>query len=268
MVRSIIAGEYDLNNAQLKPMPLRMAAFFFGIPALLGILSIYLVLPALDRAGYATILTYNLTLYSVLPLLPIAALIAYRLEGKQFSVNGLRERFRIHPIKGRDWIWTLGLAVVYIGGYLMLLPTSRWLANVLPLPIPESIPPSVDPRIPLAGIPTQYFGSDLRGNWGVAFLFLVILIINVLGEELWWRGYVLPRQEVVHGRRTWIVHGILWTLFHVPFWWNLVALIPSTFSLSFVASRLRNTTPAILVHFALNGLGYIVILLGVLGVAA
>jgi hypothetical protein len=33
-----------------------------------------------------------------------------------------------------------------------------------------------------------------------------------------------------------------------------------------VTSRLRNTTPGIIAHFAMNGLGLVVILLGVLGI--
>jgi len=96
-------------------------------------------------------------------------------------------------------------------------------------------------------------------------LYFFILCFNVLGEELWWRGYILPRQELVHGKWTWLVHGILWTFFHLPFWWNLLAMLPSTLSLPYVASRLKNTTPGIIAHFTMNGLGFVMILLGVLG---
>jgi hypothetical protein len=51
-----------------------------------------------------------------------------------------------------------------------------------------------------------------------------------------------------------------------PIWCNLLSLLPSTLSLSFVTSRLKNTTPGIIVHFVMNGLGYVMILLGILGV--
>ncbi len=256
------------QTVKLKPMPFWMSVLFFGIPTAIGVLSVYVALPALDRADQTTIWTYNLTLYGVLALLPFAALIAYRLEGRSLSVAGLRKRFRIGPLSRREWLWTVGLLVVYAGGYLLLLPTANWLATALPLPIPDGIPPAVDPRIEPASIPTEYFGSALEGNWRIALLFLGVLVFNIVGEELWWRGYVLPRQELVHGRWTWLMHGILWTLFHIPFWWNLISLIPSTLSLSFVATRLRNTTPGIIVHLALNGLGFVMILLGVLGVGS
>jgi membrane protease YdiL (CAAX protease family) len=100
----------------------------------------------------------------------------------------------------------------------------------------------------------------------VAAAYLFILILNISGEELWWRGYILPRQEVRHGKLAWIIHGIFWTLFHIPFWWNLIALLPSTLSLSYMASKLKNSTPGIIAHFIMNGLGLVMIILGVLGV--
>jgi hypothetical protein len=31
------------------------------------------------------------------------------------------------------------------------------------------------------------------------YYFLVLLVTNVGGEESWWRGYLLPRQELSHG---------------------------------------------------------------------
>jgi membrane protease YdiL (CAAX protease family) len=67
-------------------------------------------------------------------------------------------------------------------------------------------------------VPTEFLGIALRGNWGMALVYLAILVLNIVGEEFWWRGYVLPRQELAHGRWAWLVHGILWTLFHAPFW--------------------------------------------------
>ena len=60
----------------------------------------------------------------------------------------------------------------------------------------------------------------------------------------------------------------MWTLSHIPFWWNLISLLPSTLSLPFVTSWLKNTTPGIIVHLVMNGLDFVVILLGILGVGA
>jgi membrane protease YdiL (CAAX protease family) len=255
-------------SPELKPMPLWMAALFFGIPIAVGWMGLYVLSPALDRAGMPMLWSHTIAVAGMLPLLLAAALIAYALEGRPLSWAGLRARFRLAPLEQREWPWIAGLLVVYVGGQLLLLPTAGWLAETLPLPLPEALPPAIDPRVAKTAIPAEYLGVPLRGNWGIVLLYVGILILNIVGEEFWWRGYVLPRQELSHGRWAWLVHGLMWTLFHAPFWWNLVALLPPTLSLSFVTSRLKKTTPGIVAHAALNGLGLIPIVLGVLGLGA
>jgi membrane protease YdiL (CAAX protease family) len=242
-----------------------MSLLFFGVPTAIGVIGLYVVMPALARVGVSLFWNYMVTVVGMFPLLLIAALIGYRLEGHTVCWNDLKRRFRVHGLNKREWLWTLGLLIVFVGGQVLLMPTAGWLASVLPLPLPEGLPHALDPRVAKTSIPTEFLGVALRGNWGMALVYLVILGLNIVGEELWWRGYVLPRQELVHSRGAWLVHGILWTLFHAPFWWNLLLLVPSTLSLSYVTSRLKNTTPGIIVHLAMNGLGYVMILLGVMG---
>jgi len=256
------------GETEPKPMPLWLSALFFGVPAGIGVVGLYVAMPALARAGVSLFWNTMLTVVGMFPLLLGAALVAYRLERRTLSWNDLRHRFRIRRLSTREWMWTAGLLIVFVGGQLLLIPTSRWLASVLPIPLPEGLPHALDPRVAKTSIPTDFLGVPLRRNWGMVVVYLAILLFNIVGEEFWWRGYVLPRQELVHGRWTWLVHGILWTLFHAPFWWNLIALLPSTLSLSLVSSRLRNTTPGIVVHFVMNGLGYIMILLGILGLGS
>jgi membrane protease YdiL (CAAX protease family) len=92
----------------------------------------------------------------------------------------------------------------------------------------------------------------------------VYIALNVLGEELWWRSYILPRQELCLGKWTWPVHGILWNLFHSFFYWELLMLLPGCLAPSYVAQRSRNTWPGIIAHLANNVPGLILIIIGVL----
>ena len=88
-------------------------------------------------------------------------------------------------------------------------------------------------------------GIPLAGRWWLgAYYAAVLLLGNVAGEELWWRGYLLPRQELAHGRAAWLVHGALWAGFHLFFqWtlWDLVRMLPTCCALAFVAQHCRNT---------------------------
>ena len=255
------------QKTNLKPMPFWQSLIGFGIPTLLGAIGLYWLLPTLAKAGIPLFWNYMVSVIGMFPLLLLFSLLAFRFEKGGISWRGLKERFRIRSLSKTDWTWTLGLMVVFVGGQLILMPTSTWLASALPFPFPEWLPHALDPRVPKTSIPTEFLGETLLGSWEIAVSYLVILLLNIIGEEFWWRGYILPRQELKHGRYTWLIHGTLWTLFHIPFWWNLIALLPSTFSLSFVVSKMKNSTPGILVHSLMNGLGFVMIVLGILGVA-
>lgn len=102
---------------------------------------------------------------------------------------------------------------------------------------------------------THFQGMPLADNWWPVLVYFVQYVFNVFGEELWWRGYILPRQEVSLGTRAWLANGILWNLFHWFFYWNLIPLLPSCLALTWLTQRTKNTWTAILGHGILNGDG-------------
>jgi hypothetical protein len=76
-------------------------------------------------------------------------------------------------------------------------------------------------------------------------------VCNIGGEELWWRGYVLPRQELAFGGAAWIVHGLFWSAFHLfmqPTLWDPTRMAIGGMALSFVAQRTKNAWPGIVGH--------------------
>ena len=78
------------------------ALLFFGIPSLVATVGVYLVLPALDRAGVPLFWNHILSVVSAMPLMFVAAFAAYRLEGRPLTWAGVRARFRLAPIRGPD----------------------------------------------------------------------------------------------------------------------------------------------------------------------
>jgi membrane protease YdiL (CAAX protease family) len=207
---------------------------------------------------------YSLSLAVPLAALLLAALLAVRAEGHPLTWMALRERFRLHRMNRRAWLWTIAAFVIAFVGYGALAPIQRALAVQGLLPVPNGIPAFMDPRVMIGADNIDQAFGNVRGNWLVLIIFVVLLFFNIAGEELWWRGYVLPRQELAFGHWTWLAHGLMWNLFHVFKWWDLLALLPVTLLLSFLVLRLRNTTSGIVLHTLFNGLGLITLLLGVL----
>lgn len=108
--------------------------------------------------------------------------------------------------------------------------------------------------------------GGLRGNWLPCVGMLVVFVFNIVGEELWWRGIVLPRQELAFGIWTRVLHGVLWAFFHIFKRWDVLNLLPITLALAWVCCKFKNATPGIVIHGVTNGIALIPLLLGVLGV--
>ena len=44
----------------------------------------------------------------------------------------------------------------------------------------------------------MFMGMPLKGAWWLVVFYTIGWILNILGEELWYRGFMLPRQELAH----------------------------------------------------------------------
>ena len=83
-------------------------------------------------------------------------------------------------------------------------------------------------------------------------LFLVTMFLDIVAEGLWWRGYLLPRQELVHGSLTWVVQGLLWTLFHAYKYWLFPPLLVACLISTLITQLRQNTCPVFVVGLIMN----------------
>ena len=89
------------------------------------------------------------------------------------------------------------------------------------------------------------------GNWPWFALTIVMMVFNTaLGEELLFRGLLLPRMQGVFGRRDWVANGVLFGLYHLHIPWSIPVNLLDTFVLSYPARRYRSALVGIAVHSA------------------
>lgn len=89
------------------------------------------------------------------------------------------------------------------------------------------------------------------GNWPWFAMTLLMMVLNTaLGEELLFRGLLLPRMEGVFGSRDWVANGVLFGLYHLHVPWTIPHNVLDTFYLSYPAKRYRSALLAIAVHSA------------------
>jgi membrane protease YdiL (CAAX protease family) len=90
---------------------------------------------------------------------------------------------------------------------------------------------------------------EFIGVWWVLGIALFSSLFNYfLGEELFFRGVLLPKMEKRFGRFAWLVNAILFGLYHVHKPWNLPSIILSNFAISWPAQRYRSNWMAVMVH--------------------
>jgi membrane protease YdiL (CAAX protease family) len=243
-----------METTSPKPIKFGFAFSIFSGGALMFFLSERLVLPYLaDQGVHESILFCVMAVPFILFF--IGALIGYRKEGNTWNWENFRNRFRYHPIRGKMWLWTALIVLVDIGLYLAVYQ----LAFPVVKAVHDAFPP---PQIvnEIMGDESTFVGFQTSGNWLLLPLFLFYYFFNVVGEEFLWRGYLFPRQEKQHGKYTWIIHGLLWTFFHIFAPYNALMVLPGALFMSYVVQRTGNNTIFLIGHAALNGIPLVMLI--------
>ncbi len=211
------------------------AATHFGIPTFAARTGIEPVLLWFAFAGLGVFV----------PLLAIAAVLLWR-EGQLFSRGMFRDRLRFRALTMADWGWSLaGLAAIGILGAVSLAVVQLVFSKT-------SLHPSFMAMDPLT--PDRYW---------ILLAWLLFWVANILGEEVLWRGVVLPRQETAFGNKAWLANAAGWLLFHLPFGLTmLLTLWPILFILPYIVQRRQNTWTGVIIHAGLNGPGFLAVAFG------
>lgn len=161
-------------------------------------------------------------------------------EQRSLRWTVLREALWLRPPSdgkrsgGRLWWWGLA-AVVAVG-------------------IGESLP--IWPHQPVGRDFGKLLGSDsghalLRGNWQLFALTVAMAVLNtVLGEELLFRGLLLPRMSAAFGRADWVVNSILFGLYHWHQPWSMPKAIVTGAAGAYATRRWRSAWLGIIAHSA------------------
>jgi membrane protease YdiL (CAAX protease family) len=138
---------------------------------------------------------------------------------------------RTGRVGGRLWLLTIPLILAF--GAEAALPTpahdgGRDLGMVLDTPAGHAL---------------------FHGSWGWLGVVLLLGLFNtVLGEELLFRGYLLPRMQGVFGRADWLANGVLFALYHVHVPWVIPSTLIDSLILAYPARRYRSAWLPIIVH--------------------
>ncbi len=235
------------------PSPIGFVGTFvrFAVPTAALLLVFELVIPALSQTGLRMPLPWFAGGAVVFAGMAAAAVFTVRAEGVRWSWSSVASRLRLRPMDRADWLWSLG-AVAAIGALIGLtMGIASMLTSTLGLP-------------GIAPTPAALAFEPLKsGERWILLVWLPFWVLNIVGEELWWRGIILPRQALAFGGRTWWVHALGWLAFHLAFGIQMLLFVaPIVFVQSWVCVRRRSTTVGVVIHGLVNGPGFVAVALG------
>jgi CAAX protease family protein len=208
----------------------------------MGVLA-WIVVPWLrDQLGgrdpFAEALLISLTAGLIWQFFLVLILVRRELGGLQWP--RVRDALWLRPpqdpktgrVGGKVWWWAL----------LFVLLIAVWSAvPTIPGPSPRD----------LADFLNSDRGEDFfRGAWGWWVVVIVLLVFNtVLGEELLFRGLLLPRMQGVFGRGDWVANGVLFTVYHLHVPWVMPnTLVEGIFLEAYPSRRFQSAWMGIIVH--------------------
>jgi uncharacterized protein len=135
-------------------------------------------------------------------------------------------------VGGRLWLLLIPLTIAFAAEGLLYLGVGE----------PES-------RNLSAFLESDAGQSFFSGNWPWFAITAAMLLFNtVLGEELLFRGFLLPRMNRAFGRGDWLVNGVLFAAYHLHVPWAMPVALLDAFVLAYPTKRYRSAWIGIAVH--------------------
>ena len=252
-------------STSLKPMPLWESIILTMALAIMLYVFYYFMLPGLmESFEYPFLVAYLIAWGGGETLIFLASMIIYKLEGNPVTRKAFLSRYRLPKMNKGDFTGFAVLLTFSLLTYFGLTFTAEWLGSIPGFAPPDFFPAELTPGAAGKLIPGEFMGFPLKGMWWVLVAYFFGWLFNILGEEFWFRGYMLPRQELTYGRYAWILQGVLFTLVHIYWKWNLIAILPGSLLMAYIVQKRQNTMISILSHGFMNFIPMFVILQGIL----
>lgn len=248
----MIEIEIPMNQVS-KPISIISSFLLFGIPAAWFTFICRIFVPWLHKSfGIHPAMSWFIGGFLTFAPLFGAAIYLVRKDGFK-TKDEIYSRLRLKKMSARDWKFASGGLLLIFLGTVLVMGVSKLLHTHFGIPEIETTP-SFMKFEPFEG--AERF---------MLLAWLVMFFFNIAGEELMWRGYILPRQVLNLGKRAWMLNALFWFIFHIAFGIHLlILLIPILLILPYTVQKTGNTLVGIWIHGLMNGPMFLLVSLGII----
>ena len=246
-------NSFEKNNPnEVLQYNLGQIFLLFTWPILWFMLLIYGIGPLFVQAD-GTVSTWVVIIISILGngAELVAALVIFKKEGYKLTFSSLKERIHWRwPKNWKLWLAFLGMFVAAFVLSSVLSSTVKPIAEISN--IPDWMPGH--PLKEVNSIQDVYPDINFKGNilFFIVQNFIVVIVCNMFGEELYYRAALQPKMKAVFGKWNWVAAGIGFALKHLYFWWRIPMLIPAGLGFAFIFGPVGSLPLSIISHWIGN----------------
>ncbi len=225
------------------------------LPGILIGVVYYLTAPLVVSAGYPSVMALNLT--AVLVLMPVElGLMLW--HGKKQTGRWTLKGVLAYQHKLVWWQFLIWVPLIFaVSGLIMTAfnPVNVWLESGFAW-VPDGLKMGM-------GLTGGFARGKLIQTYVLFFILVVVLAPTV--EELYFRGFLLPRMPEKWGKAGPFLHSLLFALYHVWSPWMFLARTFALLPLIFVVRWKRNLYLGVGAHILINSIDFIMAVIFIAG---
>lgn len=252
----------NFDWSKLKQLNVAQILLAFFLPSGFAFFGFRFILPKMVDLGYPKVLMWGIIASIMLLFFAIIGFLLIKKEAKAGNIS-IGERLLIKKIGIKQWLICLVIMIVGIILSVVVSPAVEFLKELPGLSIPQYMPfwvnPSIDPMNTDMGILSPK--CSLKGNYLVLVVMTITLLLNILAEEIYFRGWLLPKMQIL-GKWSWVVNGFLFAVYHTFQLWLFPVIFVVSLATTLTVYLSKSILPAFVTHIVAN------FLLGIVGIIA